>query len=93
MLMLTENATSVVRALVERHELADDAGLRIAAEGGDAGSLTVSATGSPAEGDQVVEESGARVFLEPVAAATLDGMVLDARVDDEGRVEFFLGAQ
>jgi hypothetical protein len=41
----------------------------------------------------VVEESGARVFLEPNAAAALDDKILDAAVDDKGGVEFLLVPQ
>jgi hypothetical protein len=41
----------------------------------------------------VVEESGARVFLEQNAASTLDDKILDAAVDDKGGVEFLLVPQ
>ncbi|WP_254185545.1 hypothetical protein [Nocardioides panacis] len=51
------------------------------------------ATEAPQPGDRVLEEGGARVFLEETAAETLDDMVLDARVDDNGGVEFSITAQ
>jgi iron-sulfur cluster assembly protein len=94
MLALTETATTVIRSVIDHPELPDGAGLRIAASSGDTTEgLTVAAAPTPEEGDQVLETEGARVFLEPTAAAILDEMVLDARVDDEGRPEFLVAAQ
>jgi len=92
MLAVTENATSVIQQLTDRPELPDGAGLRIASSA-EAPNLTVSPAGAPEAGDQVVEEGGARVFLESQAAAMLDDKVLDARVNDAGGVEFLVAAQ
>lgn len=90
MLMLTENATKVIGSLVDKPGLPDGAGLRIASapEG-----LTVSAAEAPETSDQVVESESARVFVEAEAAQSLDDKVLDAEVDDTGRVQFRLGPQ
>ncbi|HEV7759141.1 MAG TPA: hypothetical protein VGO78_09135 [Acidimicrobiales bacterium] len=90
MLMLTENATRVIGALVDDPELPEGAGLRIvsAPEG-----LSVSPVSGPDVDDHVVEEQSARVFLEPDAAIVLDDKVLDAQVDDSGHVQFLLGSQ
>jgi iron-sulfur cluster assembly protein len=90
MLMLTDNATKVIGALVDNPEMPDGGGLRIAAapEG-----LTVSPVEVPEATDQVIEEQSARVFVETEAAAALDDKVLDAQVDDSGRVQFMLGQQ
>lgn len=90
MLMLTENATKLIGTLVDKTDLPEGAGLRIASapEG-----LTVSPVGVPETSDQVVENQSARVFVEPDAAQALDDKVLDAQVDDSGRVQFFLGSQ
>jgi iron-sulfur cluster assembly protein len=90
MLMLTENATRVIGALVDNPELPDSAGLRIvsAPEG-----LSVSPVAAPDDSDQVVEEANARVFLDADAAEVLEDKVLDAQVDDAGQVQFLLGTQ
>jgi iron-sulfur cluster assembly protein len=90
MLMLTENATKVIGALVDNPEMPDGSGLRIAAapEG-----LTVSPAELPEATDQVIEDQSARVFVETEAAAALDDKVLDAQVDDSGQVQFLLGQQ
>jgi Fe-S cluster assembly iron-binding protein IscA len=92
MLTVTENATSVIQQLTDRPELPEGAGLRIASSD-DASSLTVAPAEAPEEGDQVVENGGARVFLETEAAAILDDKVLDATVDEQGRVAFMIGSQ
>ena len=91
MLVLSQTASTAIRNLVERPELSEVSGLRIANEQG--GGLSVSAAGMPAEGDQVVEDQGARVFLESSLAAMLDDKVLDATVDEHGRIAFVLSPQ
>ena len=93
MLTLTDNATNVIRTLGESPELPDGAGLRIAATADGSQGLTLAAATQPRDGDQVVEQDGARVFLEPDAAQVLDDKVLDARVDDDGGVQFMVAQQ
>jgi Fe-S cluster assembly iron-binding protein IscA len=79
MLTLTESARDVVRELVSAGEAPEGSGLRIAAEPGQEGSsLSLSLATGPVEGDEVVDEQGTRVFLEPAVAAFLDDKVLDA---------------
>jgi iron-sulfur cluster assembly protein len=92
MLVVTEQATTVILQLVDRPEMPDDAGLRIASTEPGNPKLTVT-TDTPEEGDQVVESNGARVYLEPESAQLLDDKILDARVDDSGGVQFLVGAQ
>ena len=38
---------------------------------------------TPAEDDEMIEEQGARLFLEPEAASLLDDKVLDASVEQD----------
>jgi hypothetical protein len=56
----------------------------------DAGSseLALATASVPETGDQIVENEGARVFLEPEAAALLGDQVLDAETDPAGKVQF-----
>src|SRR5579859_5757872 len=96
MLVLTEAAAEVVKSVTSTASGPQGAGLRIVAavpepESPDA--LEVTATTGPKGDDQVVEAAGARVFLEPQAAAYLDDKVLDARVDEQGNAHFSLGLQ
>jgi Fe-S cluster assembly iron-binding protein IscA len=46
----------------------------------------------PAEDDEVIEDQGARVFLEPQAASLLGDKVLDASID-ENQVAFTIADQ
>lgn len=93
MLALTDNATEVIRAIGRHPEAPENVGLRIARPPDGSEQLTVSTAVGPSEGDQVVEQEGARVFLEADAAQLLDDKVLDAHVDPDGAVQFLVAAQ
>jgi len=93
MLTLTENASTVVKSIVEQTGDSDNGGLRISQDAADSTALHVMPSSSPEPGDKVVEDGGARLFLEEIAATTLDDKVLDARVDESGGVEFMVGMQ
>lgn len=87
MLTMTDNAVLVIRDLAAQQDVAQDGGLRIAADT-EAGALTVELVPVPAQGDQVVDTEGARIFLDPDAAELLNDTSVDASVDDEGVVQF-----
>lgn len=93
MLTLTENASAVVKNIVDQTGNEQEAGLRISQDAADSPALNVMPTEAPQPGDQVLEDAGARVFLEETAAVTLDDKVLDAQVDESGGVEFTIGIQ
>ena len=96
MLVLTEAAAEVVKAITSTQEAPESSGLRIAsstADSADPGALQVSAAPGPGENDQVIETAGAHVYLEPQAALYLDDKVLDAQVDQDGKAHFSLGLQ
>jgi Fe-S cluster assembly iron-binding protein IscA len=96
MLLLTEAAAEVVKSVTDTPQAPDGSGLRItreASEPGGGNALQLAAAAEPGGTDQVVETSGARVFLDPQAAAFLDDKVLDAEVDTQGKVSFILGVQ
>lgn len=90
-LTLTDNAATEIRNLVAQPEVPEDAGVRIASN--PEGALTLSLAGSPTDGDAVVEEQGARVFLEPQAGELLADKELDAGVDPQGNVQFSIAQQ
>jgi Fe-S cluster assembly iron-binding protein IscA len=78
-----------VDTLLHSPEVPDDAGLRI---GTDGESLTLGIASGPAPGDQVIEEGGARVFVDSEAAPMLDNAQLEAgRQGDQ--IAFGLSAQ
>jgi len=85
MLVLTESAKEAVRQMVEIEEVPEGSGLRITAEpdGQGEASLSLELTAKPAVGDAVVEDDGARIFLDPIAASLLDNKLLDATEHDD----------
>ncbi|WP_319462880.1 adhesin [Micromonospora sp. RTP1Z1] len=87
MLTMTDNAVLVIRDLANQQDVAEDGGLRIAADT-DAGSLSIELVPQPVQGDQVVDAEGARIFLDADAAELLNETSVDAIVDDEGVVQF-----
>jgi len=85
MLMLTDDAVQAVKDIVSASgDLAETGGLRMVAErSGIQTSVALSVVPLPAEDDEVIEEEGARVFLEPQAAALLDDKVLDISFEED----------
>jgi iron-sulfur cluster assembly protein len=81
MLTLSPSAVEAVDTLLQRPEVPDDAGLRIRTAG--ESQLAIAIAPEPGPDDQVIEEGGARVFVEPEAAPMLDNVELDARTEGE----------
>ena len=92
MLSLTERAKEVIKGIVE--EVGPEGGLRITASGDGNGdtALDFDLAPAPGEGDEVVEDDGAKVFLDEAAAAVLADKTLD--VEEHGdHFHFSLGEQ
>lgn len=81
MLTLSESAVEAVDRLLQTPEIPHDAGLRIRPTG--ESQLTIEIASEPAPGDQVVEERGARVFVDSLAAPMLEDAELDARMEGD----------
>ena len=94
LLALTENAVEAVRDIVSSSdEASETSGLRMVAEpAGTQANFHLSVVPLPAEDDEVIDERGARVFLEPKAASLLDEKVLDASVERD-QVAFTIADQ
>jgi iron-sulfur cluster assembly protein len=94
LLALTDKAVEAVKNIVSSSdEASETGGLRLVAErAGTQANLQLSVVPLPAEDDEVVEEQGARVFLEPEAASLLDDKVLDASVEQD-QVAFTIADQ
>jgi Fe-S cluster assembly iron-binding protein IscA len=94
-LALTDNATDAIERILAAPGVPMGAGIRIApgtavSDGGAAtNELQLSVAEKPAVGDDVIEEHGARVFVEDTVSDYLDDKQLDAEVVDE-RVRFSL---
>jgi iron-sulfur cluster assembly protein len=85
LLALTDNAVEAVKSIVSSSdEASETSGLRMVAEReGTQANFHLSVVALPAEDDEVIDEHGARVFLEPEAASLLDEKVLDASVEQD----------
>ncbi len=81
MLTLTPSAVEVVDSLLQRDDVPEDAGLRILT-GGES-QLALEIAPEPGPGDQVIEEGGARVFVDSEVAPLLDNSQLDAQVQGD----------
>src|SRR5262249_44531874 len=93
MLTLTDNAVTAIRALTSQPQQAPDAGLRIIGQGEGGPPFQLALADTPADGDQVIEANGARVFLASDTAQVLDDKALDAEVDAQGAVAFSVSTQ
>ncbi|WP_203416612.1 iron-sulfur cluster biosynthesis protein [Jiangella ureilytica] len=86
MLTLTENAAAVIRNIEGREDLPTGTGMRIAANS--EGGLDLELRPAPEAGDQILDDAGARLFLDADAAIMLDDKALDASVDPAGSIQF-----
>ena len=94
LLALTDSAVEAVKSIVSSSdEVSETGGLRMVAEHeGTRANFQLSVVPLPAEDDEVIDEQGARVFLEPKAASLLDEKVLDASVEQD-QVAFTIADQ
>lgn len=81
MLTLSPSAVEAVDGLLHRPEVPEDAGLRIRSAG--ESQLSIAIAAEPGPDDQVIEEGGARVFVEPEAVPMVDNVELDARMQGD----------
>ncbi|MGA9859570.1 MAG: iron-sulfur cluster biosynthesis family protein [Solirubrobacteraceae bacterium] len=99
MLTLSSDATEAIEQILEAPEVPDGGGLRIAPSGPSAdgdgpagGGLQLSVAAEPDTGDEVIEDQGARVFVDGDVSPFLDDKQLDVAVDGE-TLQFRLGDQ
>jgi iron-sulfur cluster assembly protein len=88
LLTLTDQAQTAVRTMTQDPQAPESAGLRIAP--GDEG-IELMLVAEPAPGDALIDDGGARVFVEPQAAELLNEQTLDATLEN-GQVNFFLAS-
>lgn len=92
MLTVASSAASAITALVAANDLPDDAGLRLSAAdsaNSDGVSVALTLTQGPGPEDQVIDQDGAHVFVDPGVADALDEHTLQATAMDD-RVAFAL---
>jgi Fe-S cluster assembly iron-binding protein IscA len=81
-LQVTDSAIEAVKAIVEQSEVGATGGLRIAVDETDE-SVELGVEESAAAEDTVIDQDGARVFLDAPSARALEEMVLDANAHDD----------
>lgn len=81
-LALTDTARTVIRDLTAQPDVPEGSGLRISPTS--AGELQLSLEEGPTPGDEIIEDDGARLFVEGQTAAFLADQVLDAQVGADG---------
>jgi iron-sulfur cluster assembly protein len=94
LLALTDRAVQAVKEVVSSSEVTPQTGgLRMTADqAGAEARLQLSIVALPGEDDEVIEEHGARLFLDHDAALLLEDKVLDASVERD-QVAFMLADQ
>jgi iron-sulfur cluster assembly protein len=95
-LTLTDNAVEAVKEIVSSaSEVPETSGIRIVADAAENGqaSFQLRVAAVPDAGDEVIEDQGARVFLESATAELLDDKALDADVGADERVAFLISDQ
>jgi iron-sulfur cluster assembly protein len=79
MLTMTDRAATTIEDILHQSQAGPEGGVRIsgaADPGGDA-ALEFALASGPIEGDEVVRERGAVLYLDETAAAALDDKLLD----------------
>ena len=94
MLNLTEQAATVIEDILDESQAGPEGGLRIsgATDGNGEASLEFVLTEAPTDGDAIVREGRATVYLDETAAAVLDDKTLDVESHDD-HFHFSLGEQ
>jgi iron-sulfur cluster assembly protein len=84
-LQITHGAATFLSELRSGQDVPDTYGLRIYPETTEPDEVTVALgfTDAPADGDQVTEQDGLRVFVAPELAAPLADAAIDVRADEE----------
>jgi iron-sulfur cluster assembly protein len=96
-LEISPHAAETIKEMVALERAPDSAGLRISASpltsNGHGPELVLELATEPSEGDQVVVEEGAHVFLGQAAATMLEDKLLDVRLAPHGQPRFALREQ
>jgi len=87
--MVTDRALAAASMLILREDVPQGSGLRISIDVERGVVLAIAVR--PGVRDTVLGRSGARVFLDPVAARMLAGIVLDAEPAARAGVRFTVG--
>ncbi len=84
MLQITPDAATFLSELRRGQDVPETYGLRVFPESTEPGEITIGLgfTESPADGDQVTEQDGLRVFVAPELATPLDAAAIDVTAEE-----------
>lgn len=84
MLQITHGAAALLTELRNGQDVPDTYGIRVFPESAQPGEVTIGLgfADSPAEGDQVTEQDGLKVFVAPELAAPLEDAAIDVAQDN-----------
>ncbi len=86
MLQITHDAAQLLTELRRGQDLPENHGIRVFAEASEPGEITIGLgfTDAPAQGDQVTEQDGLKVFVAPELATPLEDAAIDVTKADDG---------
>lgn len=86
MLKLSENAAAALENIRESQGITEDQGTRLTADEGQTGGLALRLefVEDVPESDEVVEQAGTEIHLDPRVVQPLENTVMDVRDTDEG---------
>lgn len=85
MLVISHDAAEVIKQIVMSSPVGEDGGIRLSVESieGRSARLDLEVALGPEPGDSLVEEEGAKVFVEQNAALLLEDKVLNATLEQD----------
>ncbi len=94
MLQLSDNAAAALENIRESQGIPDEQGTRLTADEGPDGtmSLRLEFVEDVPEGDEIVEQSGTEIHLDPRVVQPLADTIMDVR-DSEGGLTFVFESQ
>ena len=86
MLKLSENAAAALENIRESQGIPEDQGTRLTADEGQTGGLALRLefVEDVPESDEIVEQAGTEIHLDPRVVQPLENTVMDVRDTDEG---------
>ena len=91
MLTLTADACTIVKTIISETEAPETAGLRFDDGSSEGADLAIEVVEHPVEGDTIVDQDGARVYLAQAISERVSTLMLDATADANGLVDFSIG--
>lgn len=95
MLQITNGAATFLSELRQGQDVPETYGLRVFPESTEPGEITIGLgfTDAPAEGDQVTEKDGLKVFIAPELATPLEDAAIDVAAENDGAARLIFRPQ